>query len=424
MSPETGNYNGTMRQEAERIVDMLLADEVKIAAENAATREKHAQTARSRLGYGPPVEANTSDLIDARIEDKSLVIAPEYVSDVLPISANSAVTTREGREAVHRIISGEDERLLVMVGPCSVREEEETMEYTKNVSQWREEFGDELEILMRFYPEKPRTKGREEDWKGFNKDPLLDGSSNINLGLVASRLLVCSITEKGVPLVSERLDANTPQYSSGLIALDIIGARNAYDQNARSYLSGTSAAGSIKNPPDGTLQGGVDAVTSAGEKHAFLGMAMGGGPMLVKTLGNKSVFMTLRGGAKSPNYSADHVKTATRLLREAGQKEAIAIDASHDNTYSPLTGKKEFERQVEVVQDISQQVAMGQFAIKGVMLESNLKEGKQELVVGATNPHELERGVSVTDPCIGLSDTRKSLACLAGSVHARRASGK
>lgn len=421
MSPETGNIEGQTRQEAIRITNMLLADEEQVAISVSKIRAEHGKTIRARLGYEEIEPADISDLKDVRIEDKSLAITPEALADTLYVTEESAQTTRQARQSVEKIYRGREDKLAVFVGPCSVLEEEEIKEYAGQVKEWREEFGDHLEIVMRFHAEKPRTKGKEEDWKGLAVDPQLDGSSNVNLGLVATRLVMCQITSSGVPLVSERLDNRMPQYTNGLVTNDTLGARNALDSNGRAYMSGTSATGIIKNPPDGNIQGAIDGVISASEKHVFLGTNMGGSMMVVKTLGNQAVVVAHRGGKDSPNYSAKDINETVRMLDQAGLRRALVVDAAHDNSYNPATGKKEYIRQIEaVIPNLAEQIASGQEAIKGVMIESSLKEGSQELIVGTTDPTTLERGVSVTDPCINLVHTERALQALRGGVHSRR----
>jgi 3-deoxy-7-phosphoheptulonate synthase len=269
---------------------------------------------------------------------------------------------------------------------------------------------------MRFYPEKPRS---EKDWKGFTYDPLLDGSDDMNLGVVATRMLACRITDTGVPLAMERLNANTPQFLNGLVTYDAIGARNAADQKAREYLSGTSSVGGIKNPQDGNVAIAAQGVASAKQAHGFIGMDEGGSLAHVKTTGNETAHIILRGSDSGPNYYPEDISKTKALLSKKGLLESIIVDASHGNSH------KKADRQMEVIISVAEQVSLGETAIRGVMIESNLKRGNQKLrdEVGNFKPKEaLEKGVSVTDECVDLEMTKDMLEVLAKAVRARQQS--
>jgi 3-deoxy-7-phosphoheptulonate synthase len=265
---------------------------------------------------------------------------------------------------------------------------------------------------MRTYTEKPRT---EVDWKGFAYDPFLDGSSRISVGLVATRVLMCRITALGVPVAAEPLNALTPQYVNGLVTYNGVGARNVTDQTARERVSGFSSVVGFKNSPEGSVDSAISAVLTARAPHEFLGVDHHGVSAQLSTTGNDTAHVILRGTAEGPNFSAAHVADVTRRLAARGLPEAVVVDASHGNS------GKDHRRQPGVVADLAGQVAAGQRAIRGVMVESNLAEGRQDL--DQAHPERLAYGVSVTDSCVDLPTTEALLAELADAVRARRAAG-
>lgn len=409
MAPEKGQMQGTLLEQATVIRDALLDVQKQVLQVAEETELRATQGIRNRLGYEAAVREDAIDLVDTRIRDKTVVITPRAVATTLPISKESAETVRTSREHITAILTdiAEDDRLVAVVGPCSIHSPEEALEYAAWLRALREEYKDDLEIIMRAYMEKPRS---ELGWKGLVYDPLLDDSSDINLGIVLVRMLACQITHMGVPIAMERLNANTPQYVNGLVSYDSIGARNTTDQKAREYASGTSSPVGFKNTHEGSIEAAVSAVISARAPHTFLGLSMNGMPMQVATKGNLTAHVILRGDKNGPNYSPEHVKKTRALLRARGLPEAIVIDASHGNS------GKDAARQVEVIADVSQQIAIGETSIRGIMIESNLMAGSQKLVRGK----KPEYGVSTTDACVDLADTKAMFAVLAEAVRQRR----
>lgn len=364
---------------------------------------------RQQLGVSPADAADPSGLVNTRITGLSVVVTPAAVATVVPLSARSAATTGAGRRAATDIVQGRDDRLAVIAGPCSIHDPEAALEYAAFVARMRERHGDDLEILMRTYTEKPRT---EVDWKGFAYDPFLDGSSRISVGLVATRILMCRVTALGVPVAAEPLNALTPQYVNGLVTYNGVGARNVTDQTARERVSGFSSVVGFKNSPEGSIDAAVSAVLTARAPHEFLGVDHHGVSAQLSTTGNDTAHVILHGSADGPNFSAHHIADTRRRLAARGLPEAVVVDASHGNS------GKDHRRQPGVVRDLAGQVAAGERAIRGVMLESNLAEGRQDL--DQAHPERLEYGVSVTDACVDLATTEAMLAELAEAVRARR----
>ncbi len=260
---------------------------------------------------------------------------------------------------------------------------------------------------MRAYMEKPRS---ELGWKGFIYDPLLDESDDINLGVVATRMLSCMITDSGVPIAMERLNALTPQYVNALVAYDVIGARTTTDQKSREYASATSSPVGFKNTPEGSVTAAVQAIVSAAGSHSFLGMDLNGLPIQVKSKGNPTGHVILRGDADGPNYSPEHIAATKEKLAKKDLVESIVVDASHGNS-----GKKAVN-QIKVIEGVCDQVANGEEAIIGVMVESNLVAGNQKL----GDPKDLKYGCSITDECVDVDETADMLAKLAAAVEKRR----
>jgi 3-deoxy-7-phosphoheptulonate synthase len=394
--------------EATRVADALLEVQTRVNAQIDAALAEALPGIQERLGV-PDDDVDAGDLVNARITGLSVVVTPAAVATVVPLSASSVATTRAGRRAAAAILAGDDDRLAVITGPCSVHDPAAAVEYAAFVARMRERHGADLEVLMRTYTEKPRT---EVDWKGFAYDPFLDGSSRISVGLVATRMLMCRITELGVPVAAEPLNALTPQYVNGLVTYNGVGARNVTDQTARERVSGFSSVVGFKNSPEGSIDVAVQAVLTARHPHDFLGVDHHGVSAQLTTTGNDTAHVILRGGGDGPNYDAAHVAETKRALAARGLPEVVVVDASHGNS------GKDHRRQPAVVADLAGQVAGGERAIRGVMLESNLVEGRQDL--DREHPERLEYGVSVTDSCLDLAATEELLADLAAAVRARR----
>jgi 3-deoxy-7-phosphoheptulonate synthase len=394
---------------AKRIADSLLDVQRRVNDQMDATHSALLPEVRQQLGYPDEAPVDLSGLVNMRIAGLSIVVTPEAVATVLPLSAASATTTRTGRQAMTDIISGADGRLAVIAGPCSVHDPIATLEYAEFVRRMRAKHGDDLEILMRTYTEKPRT---EVDWKGFAYDPYLDGSNNISVGLIATRMLMCRITAMGVPVAAEPLNALTPQYVNGLVTYNGVGARNVTDQTARERVSGFSAVVGFKNSPEGSIDVAVQAVIAARSGHEFLGVDRHGMTAQLSTTGNETSHVILRGDKFGPNYSAAHIADTRAKLRARGLPEVVVVDASHGNS------QKNHLRQIEVVHDLAGQIRTGESAIRGVMLESNLVAGRQNL--DQQHPDQLEYGKSVTDACVDLDTTEAMLAELADAARARR----
>jgi len=394
------------------IADHLLDVQRQVNQQIDATQADLLPAVQQRLGLHDAAGVDLSDLVNARIAALTIVVTPEAVASVLPLSAASAVTTRDGRRAVTDIVSGADHRLAVIAGPCSIHDPVATLEYADFLRQMRARHGADLEIVMRTYTEKPRT---EVDWKGFAYDPYLDGSNRISVGLIATRMLMCRITAMGVPVAAEPLNALTPQYVNGLVTYNGVGARNVTDQTARERVSGFSSVVGFKNSPEGSIDAAVQAVIAARAPHEFLGVDSHGMTAQLSTTGNETGHVILRGDKHGPNYSAEHIARTTAKLRERGLPEVVVVDASHGNS------QKNHLRQIDVVRDLAGQIAGGEQAIRGVMVESNLVAGRQDL--DQRNPGALEYGKSVTDACVDPDMTLAMMEELAAAVRARRNRG-
>jgi 3-deoxy-7-phosphoheptulonate synthase len=394
---------------AQRIADHLLDVQRRVNEQMDATQSQWLPAVREQLGYGDVEPVDLSGLTNTRIVGLDVVVTPEAVATVLPLSAASADTTRAGRSAVAEMIKGDDARLAVIAGPCSIHDPAATLEYAGFLRRMRDQFRDDLEIVMRTYTEKPRT---EVDWKGFAYDPYLDGSNNISVGLIATRMLMGRITALGVPVAAEPLNALTPQYVDGLVTYNGVGARNVTDQTARERVSGFSAVVGFKNSPEGSIDAAIQAVIAARAPHEFLGVDRHGMTAQLSTTGNETGHVILRGDKHGPNYSAAHIADTKAKLAARGLPAAIVVDASHGNS------QKNHLRQLDVVHDLAGQIAAGEQAIRGVMLESHLVAGRQDL--DQRHPDALEYGKSVTDACVDLDMTAGMLAELAGAARARR----
>jgi 3-deoxy-7-phosphoheptulonate synthase len=344
---------------------------------------------------------------DQRIEEIVPLVTPARMLEERPLGPREAEVVLQGRASIAAILDRADDRVLVVVGPCSVHDPAAAMEYARRLREKRDELDEELLIAMRVYFEKPRTT---TGWKGMINDPHLDGSGDVNTGLRWARELLLEVLGLGLPVGCEFLDPITPQYISDAVAWGAIGARTAESQIHRQLASGLSMPVGFKNRTDGNLSVAVDAVRAAAAPHAFAGIDVTGTPAILYTSGNPDCHIILRGGREAPNYDAEPVADALARLRAAGLPERLVIDASHDNS------GKEHERQPGVLADVARQLAAGNRAIVGMMLESFLVEGRQELVPGAA----LTYGQSITDACMDWATTERALDRLAEAVRKRR----
>jgi len=349
------------------------------------------------------VQYRTDDL---RIKEIKELVPPSHLLREFPISGKAAKLVYETRIAIHRILHGADDRLLVIMGPCSIHDVKAAREYASRLKRERDRLGGELLVVMRVYFEKPRTT---VGWKGLINDPDLDGSFRINEGLRVARRLLLELNDIGVPVGCEYLDMITPQYIADLVAWGAIGARTTESQIHRELASGLSCPVGFKNGTDGNVRIAVDAIRAAHAPHHFLSVTKGGHSAIVHTAGNEDCHIILRGGSK-PNYDAASVDAAARSLAEAGVPARLMIDFSHGNS------SKKPEKQMDVAQDVAGQVAGGEGRIFGEMAESHLKAGRQDLVPGK----ELTYGMSITDGCLGWEDSKKLLGVLADAVRKRR----
>ncbi|MGO9883421.1 MAG: 3-deoxy-7-phosphoheptulonate synthase [Solirubrobacteraceae bacterium] len=344
---------------------------------------------------------------DQRIERLVPLLSPRELLEELPLSEQHADVLLRGRSDVQAILDGHDDRLLAVVGPCSVHDIEATQEYAERLSRQVDKLAGDLCVAMRVYFEKPRTT---IGWKGLINDPHLDGSSDVNTGLRIARRLLLNVLSLGLPVGCEFLDPITPQYISDAVCWGAIGARTVESQIHRQLGSGLSMPVGFKNRTDGNVQVAVDAVHAAAVSHAFAGIDVSGTPAILYTRGNRDCHVILRGGKGTPNYGAEPVARTLQLLRAAGLPERVMIDLSHDNS------GKDPERQHVVAAAVADQIAAGNRAVIGVMLESFLVAGRQDL----DEPGELVYGQSITDGCVGWEETVVILDELATAVRARR----
>ncbi|MBN9347350.1 MAG: 3-deoxy-7-phosphoheptulonate synthase [Devosia sp.] len=347
---------------------------------------------------------------DLRIKDIRELRTPAEVMHEFPRTDAATRTVLSSRHAVHNILHGTDDRLVVVVGPCSIHDPIAAMDYARRLLALRERLGDRLEIIMRVYFEKPRTT---VGWKGLINDPDLDGSFKIDNGLRLARSLLLDINNLGLPAGCEFLDMTTPQYFADLVAWGAIGARTTESQVHRELASGLSCPVGFKNGTDGNVRIALDAVKSASQPHHFLAVTKDGRSAIASTSGNDDCHIILRGG-KVPNFGAESVESAAAEATKAGIAPAIMVDASHANS------SKKPENQPLVLADVGAQVAAGDRRIIGVMAESNLVAGRQDLVPGVP----LTYGQSITDGCIGWDTTAAALEGLAEAVAARRAAAE
>lgn len=342
---------------------------------------------------------------DVRITDIRPLISPAILMQDFPASPAAAQMVYETREEFARILRGEDDRLAVMVGPCSIHDTGAAIDYAGLLAAARKRYEEDLLLIMRVYFEKPRTT---VGWKGLINDPFMDGTYNINSGLRMSRGLLLRLAEMGVPSATEFLDVITPQYISDLIAWGAIGARTTESQVHRELASGLSMPIGFKNGTGGSVQIAVDGIISAAHNHCFLSVTKQGVSAIVSTAGNPNCHLILRGSSQGPNYSSEHVQAAWELQNKAGITNRIMIDCSHGNSH------KKWQEQPLVAADIARQLAAGEDHIGAVMIESNINAGNQKCV------QPLQYGVSITDACIDWEGTQAMFDTLAQGVRARR----
>ncbi|WP_287803832.1 3-deoxy-7-phosphoheptulonate synthase [Diaphorobacter sp.] len=357
----------------------------------------------------PLTTHDTTRIDDLRIKAVRPLITPALLQEWQPAPDAAQTLVESSRVAISRVLHGQDDRLIVVVGPCSIHDHDQAMEYARLLKEQADALAQDLLIVMRVYFEKPRTT---VGWKGYINDPHLDGSFAINEGLERARALLLDVLALGLPVGTEFLDLLSPQFISDLVSWGAIGARTTESQSHRQLASGLSCPVGFKNGTDGGVKVAADAIQAAQAPHAFMGMTKMGQAAIFETRGNHDCHVILRGG-KTPNYGAADVQAACEMLEKAGQRPQVMIDLSHANS------SKQHRRQIDVAQDVAQQIAAGDARITGVMIESHLQEGRQDIVDG----QPLTPGVSVTDACISFAQTVPVLHQLAAAVRERRTRG-
>ena len=360
----------------------------------------------------PSVKMSTHDTTrtdDIRIGAVRPLITPALLEEWLPVPAATLALVERSRAAISCVLHGADDRLIVVVGPCSIHDHDQAMEYARHLQAQAEALAGELLLVMRVYFEKPRTT---VGWKGYINDPHLDGSFAITEGLELARQLLLDVLALGLPVGTEFLDLLSPQFISDLVSWGAIGARTTESPSHRQLASGLSCPVGFKNGTDGGIKVASDAIQAAQAAHAFMGMTKMGQAAIFETRGNDDCHVILRGG-KQTNYAAADVNAACALLKSAGLREQVMIDVSHANS------SKQHQRQITVAAEVAQQIAAGDQRITGIMIESHLNEGRQDIVPG----QPLKHGVSVTDACISMAQTLPVLQGLAAAVRARREKG-
>ncbi|MCZ7654216.1 MAG: 3-deoxy-7-phosphoheptulonate synthase AroG [Rhodocyclaceae bacterium] len=343
---------------------------------------------------------------DVRIRDIHEVAPPSHLLREFPPTSRAVDTTYAARQAIHRILHGADDRLLVIIGPCSVHDFDAAIDYATRLKVEADRLGDDLLVVMRVYFEKPRTT---VGWKGLINDPRMDGSFKINEGLRIARHLLVDLNEMGLPAATEFLDMITPQYIADLVSWGAIGARTTESQVHRELASGMSCPMGFKNGTDGNIKIAIDAIRTSQHPHHFLSVTKSGHSAIVSTNGNEDCHVILRGG-REPNFDVASVDKACKELGAAGLAARLMVDFSHGNS------RKDYKRQMEAARDVAGQLATGEDRVFGVMVESHLKEGRQDLVPGKP----LEYGKSITDACLGWEDSVELLDVLAQAVRERR----
>ena len=345
---------------------------------------------------------------DLRITGTKEIQTPEALMQELPLTETASETVSRTREQIYDVLDGKDDRLVVIIGPCSIHDTEAAQEYATRLKKVMDELSDELLIVMRVYFEKPRTT---VGWKGLINDPDLDGSFHINKGVRKARELLLSLAEQGIPAGHEYLDLISPQYISDLVSWGAIGARTTESQGHRELASGLSCPVGFKNGTDGGVQVAMDAMRAAQGSHHFISITLQGHSAIFTTAGNEYSHVILRGGNVRPNYDRVSVAAVTEKLESSGLNPRLMIDTSHANS------QKQFAKQVEVCRDIIHQIKTGQDNIFGLMIESHLVEGRQDYQPGGNMTY----GQSITDACIGWDDSEMLLRELAEAVKAKRA---
>ncbi|WP_027994734.1 3-deoxy-7-phosphoheptulonate synthase [Simplicispira psychrophila] len=350
---------------------------------------------------------DTTRIDDTRIKAVRPLITPALLQEWLPTPDAAQALVESSRIAISRVLQGQDDRLIVVVGPCSIHDHGQAMAYARQLKVQADALQGELLLVMRVYFEKPRTT---VGWKGYINDPHMDGSFAINEGLEMARALLLDVLALGLPVGTEFLDLLSPQFISDLVSWGAIGARTTESQSHRQLASGLSCPVGFKNGTDGGVKVASDAIQAAQAAHAFMGMTKMGQSAIFETRGNNDCHVILRGG-KQTNYGAADVNATCALLRQAGLRPQVMIDVSHANS------SKQHQRQIDVAADVATQVAAGDARITGLMIESHLQEGRQDIIEG----QPLQVGVSVTDACISMAQTVPVLQHLAAAVRARRA---
>ena len=353
---------------------------------------------------------DTTRIDDLRIRAVRPLITPALLEESLPVTDAVQATVEQSRRAIADVLHGRDDRLVVVVGPCSIHDHGQAMAYARLLQAEAPRLQDALVLVMRVYFEKPRTT---VGWKGYINDPHLDGSFAINEGLELARQLLLDIVGLGLPVGTEFLDLLSPQFISDLVSWGAIGARTTESQSHRQLASGLSCPVGFKNGTDGGVKVAADAIVAAQSPHAFMGMTKMGQAAIFETRGNADCHVILRGG-KAPNYGPEDVNAACALLKASGLREQVMVDLSHANS------SKQHRKQIEVAAAVGGQIAAGDARITGVMIESHLNEGRQDIVPG----QPLQRGVSVTDACISFEQTVPVLQGMAAAVRARRAAAR
>ncbi len=367
-------------------------------------------TPASDAWYAHPID-KTSQTDDARIKDITVLPPPEHLIRFFPIRGTAVEgLITDTRRNIHNIMEGTDDRLLVVIGPCSIHDPRAALDYAKKLKEARTRYSGTLEIVMRVYFEKPRTT---VGWKGLINDPYLDESYRIDEGLRIARQLLIEINRLGLPAGSEFLDVISPQYIGDLISWGAIGARTTESQVHRELASGLSAPIGFKNGTDGNIRIATDAIQAAARGHHFLSVHKNGQVAIVQTNGNKDCHVILRGG-KAPNYDAQSVAAACKELEASGLPPTLMVDCSHANS------SKQHQKQIEVARAIADQVSAGSNSVFGLMVESHLISGSQKFTPGKDDSTALEYGKSITDACLGWDDSLEVLEVLSGAVKARR----
>ncbi len=376
--------------------------------EPATAHPMGGQMPNQRRNFTHSLNISMPSTADIRIRSVRPLISPAILEDELPLADTAAAAIHQARRAIAKVVLGQDDRLLALVGPCSVHDPASALEFAQRLAPLAARLAPDLLVVMRVYFEKPRTV---VGWKGLINDPGLDGSFQINRGLRLARKLLLDVTDVGLPIATEFLDTTLGQYYADLISWGAIGARTTESQIHRELASGLSMPVGFKNRTDGDLQVAVDAILSAQHPHCFPSLTHEGAPAVLTTSGNEHGHLVLRGGSRSgPNFDAAHIAQAIELLQKAGLPQAILVDCSHANS-----GKR-FDRQPDVAHNVAEQIGSGQAAIIGVMLESHLVGGAQSVVAG----QPLTYGQSITDGCLAFDDVVPVLEELARAVRQRR----